>query len=173
MNTISEESTAIRVNKGSLGKGVLLSFETISEIESALEEIFSPSAASTILCTIAKKTGANLCEKIMKKAGAKEKALNYLSKLKKIENWGKLSFQNMVPAKASGKIIIIDSFESIARKTTQPCCHIFRGFLEGFLSELFGKTITITEEKCAGKGDEHCEFIFGLAEPLSTLTESR
>jgi len=160
MSTISEESTAIRVNKGSLGKGILLSFETISEIESVLEEIFSPSAASTILCTAAKKGGANLCKKIMKKAKTKEKALHYLSKLKNNENRGKLSFQNIDFANGSGKVIIINSFESIARKITQPCCHIFRGFLEGFLSQLFGKTIEITEEKCAGKGDPHCEFIF-------------
>jgi len=164
MSTISEESTAIRVSKGSLGKGVLLSFETISEIESALEEIFSPSAASTILCIIAKKTGANSGEKIMKKTGTKEKALKYLSKLKNNENWGELSFQNIDYTKGSGKIIIIDSFESIARKTTQPCCHIFRGFLEGFLSQLFGKTIEVTEEKCAGKGDPHCEFTFSHGE---------
>ena len=160
MSTISEESTAIRVNKGSLGKGILLSFEIISEIESALEEIFSPSAASTILCTAAKKSGANLCKKIMKKAKTKEKALHYLSKLKNNENRGKLSFQNIDFANESGKVIIINSFESIAHKITQPCCHIFRGFLEGFLSQLFGKTIEITEEKCAGKGDPHCKFIF-------------
>jgi len=50
----------------------------------------------------------------------------------------------------------------MARKTKreQPCCNFLRGFLSGFLSELFEKSITITEEKCAGKGDEHCEFIF-------------
>jgi len=164
MSTISKEKTAIRINKRSLGKGVLLSFETISEIESALEEIFSPSAASVILCTATKKTGANLCKKIMKRARTKDKALHYVSKLKNIENWGKLSFQNIDYTKGSGKIIITDSFESIARKTTRPCCHIFRGFLEGFLSELFGKTITITEEKCAGKGDPHCEFTFSHGE---------
>lgn len=96
----------------------------------------------------------------MKKAKTKEKALHYLSKLKNNETWGKLSFQNLDFANGSGKIIIIDSFESIARKTIQPCCHIFRSFLEGFLSQLFGKTIEVTEEICGGKGDAHCQFIF-------------
>jgi len=96
----------------------------------------------------------------MKNAATKEKTLNCLCRLKNSDNWGKLSFQNVDFVNRSGKAIVIDSFESIARKTTQPCCHIFRGFLEGFLSELLGKTIEITEEKCAGKGDPHCEFIF-------------
>jgi len=158
MSTVSQENIAIQAKKASLAEGALLSFETISDIESALKEIFSPSAASTILCTIAKKSGANTCKKIMKKT--KEKTLNYLSKLKNHENWGRLSFQNVDFTNGSGKAVIIDSFESIICKTTQPCCHLFRGFLEGFLSELFGKTIEITEEKCAGKGDQHCEFIF-------------
>lgn len=57
--------------------------------------------------------------------------------------------------------MVTDSFEALAHKTDQPCCHFFRGFLAGFLSELFGKTVTVTEEKCAGKGDEHCEFVCG------------
>jgi len=161
MSTHSTKSTVIHTKKDSSGEGVLFSFENFSEIESALEEIFSPSAASVILYTAAIKSGVNSYGKIMKNAGTKEKALNHLVQLKNDENWGKLSFQNVDFAKRSGKVIIIDSFENIARKTTQPCCHLFRGFLEGFLSELFGKTIGVTEEECAGKGDKHCEFAFG------------
>jgi len=160
MSALSIESKAIHTKKRSLDKGVLFSFETLSEIESALEEIFSPSAASVILRTAAKRSGEKTCKKIMKNAGTKEKALNHLVKLKNDENWGKLSFQNIDFAKKPRKVIIIDSFETVARKTTQPCCHLFIGFLEGFLSELCGKPIEITEEKCAGKGDKHCEFTF-------------
>lgn len=161
MSILSTESTALRTKKNSPDEGVLFSFETFSEIESALEEIFSPSAASVVLHSVAIKAGANSCKRIMQKAKTRETALNHLSELKGEENWGKLSFENVNIANGSGKVIIIDSFETIARKTDQPCCHLFRGFLEGFLSELFGKKIEITEEKCAGKGDEHCEFTFG------------
>jgi len=90
----------------------------------------------------------------------KETALSCLSELKSEENWGKLSFQNAGFEKGSGKVILIDSFEAAARKTCQPGCHFFKGFLTGFLSELFSKNVTVAEEKCAGKGDEHCEFTF-------------
>jgi len=96
----------------------------------------------------------------MEKAETKETAFSCLSELKSEENWGKLSFQNVDFEKGSGKVVLIDSFEAVARKTRQPGCHFFKGFLSGFLSELFAKTITVTEEKCAGKGDEHCEFTF-------------
>ena len=134
---------------------------------SALEMIFSPSAASVILFTAAVKCGAQSYKRMMKKFGTKEDALRVLSEVKRKENWGKLSFRNVDFVNGSGKIIVADAFETMARKaeksgeTGQPCCNFLRGFLSGFLSELFEKTVTVTEEKCVGKGDEHCEFIFG------------
>ncbi len=135
-------------------------FETFGQMENALELIFSPSAASVILYTTAIKCGVHLYQKTKKEFNKKEEALNYLSSLKKEENWGKMSFQEVNFKNGSGRVIIDDSFEAMARKTNQPSCHFFRGFIAGFLSELLKKTIVVTEEKCAGKGDEHCEFIF-------------
>lgn len=129
-------------------------------MENALELIFSPSAASVILYTTAIKCGVHLYQKTKKEFNKKEEALNYLSSLKKEENWGKMSFQEVDFKNGSGRVIIDDSFEAMARKTNQPSCHFLRGFIAGFLSELLKKTIVVTEEKCAGKGDEHCEFIF-------------
>jgi len=130
-------------------------------MENALELIFSPSAASVILYTTAIKCGVHLYQKTKKEFNKKEEALNYLSSLKKEENWGKMSFQEVDFKNGSGRVIIDDSFEAMTRKTSQPSCHFFRGFIAGFLSELLKKTIIVTEEKCAGKGDEHCEFVFG------------
>jgi len=136
-------------------------FETFGQIENALELIFSPSATSAILYTTAIKCGVHLYQKTKKEFNKKEEALNYLSSLKKEENWGKMAFQEVNFKDGSGRVIINNSFEAMARKTNQPSCHFFRGFIAGFLSELFKKTIIVTEEKCAGKGDEHCEFVFG------------
>ena len=130
---------------------------------SALELIFSPSAASVILFTASVRCGAQSYNRMKKEFGTKEEALRRLSELKRKENWGKLAFRDVNFVDGSGKVIVVDAFETMARKTKRehPCCNFLRGFLSGFLSELFEKSITITEEKCAGKGDEHCEFIFG------------
>jgi len=143
-----------------LKEGFLVRFETFDEVRSTLEEIFSPKAMSVILYTVAIKCGKGSCSRVMKKAKTREEATNLLCELKNEENWGRLSFHNVDFENRSGRVIVIDSFEARTRKTDEPCCHIFRGFLEGFLSELFAKSIDITEEKCAGKGDEHCEFVF-------------
>lgn len=141
--------------------GILLRFTTFGEIKLALEEIFSPSAAAVILYESARKCGMRLCEEIMEKTRTKEEVLRCLSKLKNEENWGKISFQNIDFEKASGRVLIVDSFEAVAHKSKQPGCYFFRGFLVGFLSRLFeGKSITVVEEKCAAKGDKHCEFRF-------------
>jgi len=140
-------------------------FATFNDMMSALELIFSPSAASVILFTAAVKCGAQLYSRMKKEFGTKEEALRRLSELKREENWGNLTFRDVDFVKGSGKVIVVDAFETMARKaegreTGQPCCNFLRGFLSGFLSELFEKTVTVTEERCAGKGDENCEFVF-------------
>ena len=129
-------------------------------MEDTLELIFSPSAASVILYMTAIKCGVRSYKKMKEEFNSRKEALDYLSSMKKKENWGKITFQGVDFKNKSGRIVIDDSFEVMTRKTNQPSCHFFRGFLAGFLSELLKKRIAVTEEKCAGKGDEHCEFVF-------------
>ncbi len=160
MTTRSMERESSSVKMKLSEKGVFFSFETLGEIESALEEILSQSAASTILRTASTKAGATSCKEISNQIGTRENVLDTLIKLKESENWGILTFHKVDFEKGTGTITVVDSFESKARTTTNPCCHIFRGFLEGFLSEFFGKAVEVTEEKCAGKGDKKCRFTF-------------
>lgn len=150
------EESVLRSRKASFS----FRFETFRKFESSLEEIFSPSAASVILYTSAGKCGKDACKRIMRRAKTKREALLYLSMLKRWENWGKLSFQTVDFENGAGKIIVVNSFETVTHRSNQPCCHFLRGFLAGFLSELFAKEIGVDEERCAGKGDEYCEFTF-------------
>lgn len=138
----------------------LMQFETFGQVESALELIFSPSAASVILHTAAMKCGVHSFKKISKAAKTKQDILNRLSKLKRGEKWGEISFVGVDFKRGSGKIRIDNSFEAIARKSDQLGCYFFRGFLTGFLSELFKKSVTVNEERCMSKGNPSCEFTF-------------
>jgi len=135
-------------------------FDTFRRFESSLEEIFSPSAASVILYTSASKCGKDTCRKVLKRAKTKREGLLYLSTMKRWENWGELSFETIDFENGTGKIIVVNSFETVTHRSDQPCCHFLRGFLAGFLSELFAKDISVCEERCAGKGDDYCEFTF-------------
>ena len=144
----------------SLGKFFLMQFETFGQLENALELIFSPSAASVILHTAAMKCGVHSYKKISKGAKTKEDVLNHLSKLKREEKWGEITFSNVDFKRGMGKIRIDSSFEGVARKNNPLGCYFFKGFLTGFLSELFKKSITVNEEKCLSKGHANCEFTF-------------
>jgi predicted hydrocarbon binding protein len=148
------------VSEKSLKDSFLMQFETFGQIENALELIFSPSAASVILHTAAMKCGVYSYKKISKRAKTKQNILIDLSKLKSKEKWGKISFTGVDFKRGNGKIKIEDSFETVARKGNNLGCYFFRGFLAGFLSELFEKSILVVEEKCLSKGDSYCEFSF-------------
>lgn len=137
-----------------------MSFDIFGVFESGMEEFLSPSAASVILQASADKCGRYLCKRITRKVKTKDKVLAYLSNLKDSMNWGKMSFRDVDFHKGTGKITVLDSFETIARKSSHTCCHFLLGFLAGFLSELFAREIMVTEKECAGKGDAHCEFEF-------------
>jgi len=84
--------------------------------------------------------------------------LDYLSHLKESMNWGKISFQDIDFENGTGKIRVIDAFECLEQTRAQHFCHFLRGFLAGFLLELFSKDVSVTVVKCAGKGDSCCEF---------------
>ena len=146
--------------KKSLKEFFLMRFETFGQIENALELIFSPSAASVILYTAAIKCGVHSYKMISKVAKTKQDMLSHLSKLKREEKWGEIAFSGVDFKRGSGRIRIDDSFEAVARKSNPLGCYFFRGFLTGFLSELFKKSITVTEEKCMSKGSSSCEFTF-------------
>jgi len=137
-----------------------MTFDTFRIFKSALEEIFSPSAASVILHSSANKCGRQACRRIMTEIKNKENVLVYLSHFKEAMNWGKMSFQNVDFEYGKGKVIVFNSFESLEQNCIQPSCYFFRGFFAGFLSELFSRDISVTEVKCAGKGDGYCEFEF-------------
>jgi len=155
-STESVEKVARKKTK----KAFIFRYETFGDLESALEDVFTHSATSSILYVAAEGCGRRSFQRIMQKANSKEEALQRLIDLKKRERWGNIQFQQLDLKKASGKVIIQDSFETIARKTSKPSCHFFRGFLAGVLSEFFQKKITVVEERCAGEGAESCEFTF-------------
>jgi len=144
----------------SLKEFFLMQFETFGQIENALELIFSPSAASVILHTAAMKCGVHSYERISKVAKTRQDMLNQLSRMKREENWGEIFFIGVDFKRGNGKIRIDNSFEAVARKSNPLGCYFFRGFLTGFLSELFKKSITVTEDKCMSKRSPHCEFTF-------------
>jgi hypothetical protein len=139
--------------------GFFLDFETFALMKKALEETFA-SGAGVIIATMAKPCGRKICREITRKAKSKEEALNQFCVLVNKQNWGDLSFFDVDLDKGSGKAIVKDSFEARRSMSKAPCCRFLANFIAGFIAELFTKNVIVKEVKCAGKGDDYCEFRF-------------
>ena len=124
--------------------GFVMEFDTFYTFKSALEEIFSPSAACVILGSAANKCGRQSCKNITKKFRDKGNVLAYLPHRKESMNWGEIMFQEVDLQNGKGKIQVNNSFESLMLNCAQPSCHFLRGFFVGFLSELFNREISVT-----------------------------
>ena len=53
-----------------------------------------------------------------------------------------------------------------------PVCHTLTGYVSGWCSSFIGERVIAIETKCAGKGDEHCEFELRLAEAWGDEAEA-
>lgn len=49
-------------------------------------------------------------------------------------------------------------------RSAEPVCHSLTGYASGWCSAFFGRPLLAMETKCAGKGDERCEFEIRLPE---------
>ena len=140
--------------------GFLLRSESFNRMKRGLEEVFASSAPILIAAAMGKPCGQLECRRILRNAKSKDDVLKHLSELKKKENWGEISFHEIDYIEALGTIRVEKAFETRDRRSDTPVCHFLRGFLAGFLSQLFEKPGAVTETRCSGKGDEYCEFMF-------------
>ena len=73
--------------------------------------------------------------------------------------WGEFAIRRSI-----GKVYVLarnlfECFREEAEEVSpEPRSQIFRGFLAGFLSRIWGKDVKVVEIKCTAKGDECCEF---------------
>lgn len=140
--------------------GFFLEFEMFYEMKKALYKTFA-SGAVVIFASMAKACGRKFCAKIGGDVKGFEDALSMFSKLMIERNWGEFSFSDVDFKRGAGKITVKNSFETRKQKAGEKLgCYFLSNFIAGFLSELFAKDIVVTETKCAGKGDENCEFKF-------------
>ncbi len=63
-----------------------------------------------------------------------------------------------------GKVIVKDSFiADMYGAADQPVCAFMSGYFAGYLTEYFGKAISVREVSCKATGKKYCEHIISLA----------
>jgi len=76
--------------------------------------------------------------------------------------WGRMEDLKVEFDAGRGSLKVYDLFESktsVGEFATAKC-HLFRGFLAGFLSQLLGRNVRVFEIRCIARGDPYCEFVF-------------
>ncbi len=88
---------------------------------------------------------------------------NVLAELYRAVGWGILEI-DCNPETYEGKIIVKDSFiADVYGASEQPVCAFMSGYFAGYLTEYFGKNISVREVSCKATGKKVCEHIISLA----------
>jgi len=94
-----------------------------------------------------------------------------LAELFKGVGWGILEIE-CDPKTYEGKIIVKDSFiADVYGGSEQPVCAYMSGYFAGYLTEYFGKNISVREVSCKATGKEVCEHIISPAPSGGTSQE--
>ncbi len=90
--------------------------------------------------------------------GNKKRALQLLTELKRKQNWANITFSRLDLENHTGKIWVNRCFcqqDEIHR------CYFMKGFLTGFLSEIFGSKIMVSLIAQTNTHSSSCELVFG------------
>jgi predicted hydrocarbon binding protein len=134
--------------------------ELFGSLLDEIEKILSPSGFAAVFYNAGKRSGAFITELVEKRFRLKGEPLKLaLAQATQAIGWGQIEHFDVNRQKFSAKIRMRMCFEALLRgRKQEKVCHWTRGFIAGFLSEVFQKPIDATELKCAAAGDRICEF---------------
>jgi predicted hydrocarbon binding protein len=134
--------------------------ELFGSLFDEIEKILTPSGFAAVFYNAGKKTGAFITGLLAKRYGLKEESLiSALTQATKAIGWGQIEEFNINKKELFAKVKVRMCFESLLRgRKQETACHWTRGFIAGFLGEVFGKPVEAVELKCAATGDGMCEF---------------
>jgi DNA-binding Lrp family transcriptional regulator len=133
---------------------------TISEWESlrdSLTQIFG-AGSSPILFSAGYGIGKDYAERIKASQFKKEEQLFLFTRFFEERGWGRMSFESIDLQHVEGTTVLTDSY--FKKKSRGPACYEIRGIIAAFLESIFNRKVSVSEEKCVRKGDDHCEFRF-------------
>jgi len=124
------------------------------------ERILQHSGLAAVLYSAGKEVGKHAVTRLKEMFSIEGKDLvQALAQLVQATGWGIIEVDSIDFKCASATISVKDCFEAAAwRKKPYNVCHWTRGYLAGYMSAVFGKSVEAVEVKCMAKGEEHCEF---------------
>jgi predicted hydrocarbon binding protein len=134
--------------------------ELFSSLLDEIERILSPSGFVAVFYNAGKQSGASITRLVAKRYELKGEPLRLaLMQATQAIGWGKIESFTIDRKELSARVRMRMCFEALLRgRKRENVCHWTRGFIAGFLSEVFEKPVDAFELKCAAAGDEICEF---------------
>jgi len=124
------------------------------------ERILQHSGLAAVLYSAGKNTGSYVAKRVKEIFSIEGKDLvKALAQFIQSTGWGIIEVNSVDLKHALAAISVKDCFEAAAwRRKPYNVCHWTRGYLAGYMSAVFKKSVEAVEAKCMAKGDERCEF---------------
>jgi predicted hydrocarbon binding protein len=134
--------------------------ELFGSLFDEIERILTPSGFAAVFYNGGKKSGTFITRLLSKRYELKGESLtSAIIQATQAIGWGHIEQISIDEKRLVGKIRVQRCFEALLRgHREEKSCHWTRGFVAGFLSEVFGKSVEAIELKCLATGDEMCEF---------------
>lgn len=141
-------------------RAVIMPVGTFWALIDRLERILTPSGLAAVHYDAGKNIGKHTATHLRETYGVEGTKLILAGvQVLKATGWGIVKVQEINFKQLSGTVTIKECFEAAAwRKKPYKACHWTRGYIAGFISEVFGKPVETVEVKCQTTGDEYCEF---------------
>ncbi len=131
---------------------VMLRKQMLADLAQSVNELFGREGG-TIFFLLGEKSGRRSAQKRLKESlGSNEEALHRLEHLKHEQHWGDIEFSGLDLERKTGKISLKNCFD-VSFKSSVGECYFMKGFLTGFLSEIFQENITTSnsyDKPCNG-----------------------
>lgn len=117
--------------------------------------------ASVILYEMGEAAGKRTYEAVVNIVGKEmlEQNLPYILQLYSAVGWGIFQFQAFHRETKTATIRVFNNFECGSHnKAPIATGNFIRGHLAGWLGQMFGNNVQVTETSCIAKGDKFCEF---------------
>ncbi|MCL4435121.1 MAG: hypothetical protein M1503_08020 [Thaumarchaeota archaeon] len=141
---------------------VMLRKQMLADFAQSVNEVLGREGG-TIFFLVGERSGARSAwRRLEESLGSKEEALHRLEHLKHEQRWGDIEFSGLDLKRKIGKISLKNCFD-VSFKSSIGECFFMRGFITGFLSEIFQDRIATSntyDKPCNGT----CTLLFWVTD---------
>jgi len=150
-------------------RAIMMQAYGMGTVLSRVSEIFGGGpAARVLLYEMGEAVGSFIYKELVSLLGANvfRNQMDQIIGLYRSLGWGIITLDKIDHEMKTAVIRARENFECIHQleRSGTSRNHFLRGHLAGWLSELFGKKVEVTETHCITSGDRYCEFV---AKPIS------